>query len=102
MGCLLKTAVYALSDPSICGTESSLNHNDFSNSKGTKIGVKNRLVREIGWATAMFDSEVENDSWFELSGGSEKREFEKSSCHSQCKSHFKHFQNFEKESQLSV
>lgn len=27
MGCLLKIAVYASSDPSICGTESSLNHN---------------------------------------------------------------------------
>lgn len=78
----------------------------FRTPRKTKIGVKNRIVLEIGLGGGGGgDCNVRlrgNDSWFELSGGSKKREFEKSSCHRLYKSHFKHFKNFEKGSQLSV
>ena len=55
----------------------------FEPPRGTKIGSKNRRVREIGGKISV-RLRRGNDFWFELSGGSKKRGFEKSGFHCKC------------------
>jgi len=53
----------------------------FESPRETKIGSKNRIAREIGDKIAAFDWGEGNNFWFELSGSSKKRGFDKSGFH---------------------
>ena len=70
-------------------TKSEIHHADehtmeslfFEHPMETKIGAKNRRVREIGVKGIVFESREENDFWFKLSGDLKKWGLEKLRFH---------------------